>query len=230
MQIFIYLRRTQDYKNCEKFLISNELLNLWNNTCSISYQEYREAIKKIAINEWKFPIIGFEEIAKLNDEDIILPSDDDDWFHPLINNELLEKTTDFDFGYWNTLVSSSRSNFGLSVWFNHHKEIASNGYFVKTKVLKNSPDMLLYLNKHMQAERLAIKDNLKILNLKHQILSVYNWHPGSFSVLKQIKNKEDFCNVFPKNQSKSVPKAYNWAKNPIEKFNNTVSNINFNSF
>ncbi len=65
-------------------------------------------------------------------------------------------------------------------------------------------------------------DSLKVLSMKDQILSLYNWHPGSISVIKNIKNIENienFLKIFPKSNIKNIPKIYYWAKESIEKFN-----------
>src|SRR5574343_399280 len=106
MKTVIALRSSPDYKSLNKELfakqlnnrfgphseiktvIQHDLLNIWNKCFAMPYLDYRYKIAKIAqsnLQNTGCDIVNqqsFKDIFLSNEEIIITPIDDDDWFSP----------------------------------------------------------------------------------------------------------------------------------------------------
>jgi hypothetical protein len=252
MKIFLYLRNTKnwnkiklnnlyDNKNNYHFCKTYRFINnvkLWNKFIDPDYFNFREKLKKEMMGLWKIPYVTQSDnfLKKLNDDDIIVPVDDDDFFHPELEDFLLEYAKDNEYGHWGTLVHTSFMNNRFSIWENNKKklgsskiEICTNCYFFKLKVLKklNHKQVVELLSTHHNSLFKAKEMNLKIMNKENCVMSVYNRHPASHSILRHLSSGNHFKNIFNTNKNQ-VPKQWHWAKEGIDKITNLISNVKIN--
>lgn len=257
MKVYFYLRRTEDWANAtnEDLLRSNGFcenwikLNLqeslayssqsevwkmppfwWNKICSISWQEYRHRIKQVATSFWNAEQVVGDNFLDLDDEDIVIPVDDDDWFHPDLVNFLTKHGPDYDYGCWDVVVNNTAFNFNFELWTKYHKNICSNGYFFKANILKkiDYKKAMNILHNHSKTLEIAKHMGLKIMDRRDQVFALYNWHPGSISAMFQIKSIRDFKMLFPKGKMKTIPNYCTWAKDGVEKIETIIKDITFN--
>lgn len=255
MKIFFYLRRTEDWEQInEEYLLRpngfydnwialnfgsefakddtcRQPLIWWNKICRTTWAEYRAKIKEIATSLWNLPHITGDAYLDLNDDDVLVPIDDDDWCHPDLPFFLSQNASRYEFGCWNTIVNSTAFGFNFHIWGNHHKKICSNGYFFKIAALKKiGPKMSLnVLHNHAQTLEISKKLQLKIMDRRDQVFSLYNWHPGSISVISQIKNPSDLKRLFPKGKIKPIPENHMWIKPGVARVESLLQSLEFNA-
>lgn len=231
MRIFLCLRNTRDWNNIDINDILDES-NIFNN-CSTyiknirrwqkyitpKYFEYRQILKDIAINQWSLPWFAYCDnyIEHLNDEDIIVPVDDDDWFHPDLENFLVENSKNCDFGYWDAIVNQTVNNFNIHTWHSCHDYVCSNTYFFRVSFLRSQKSELgkKLIKDHFVALKTAKEMGLKIMDKKDSIMSVYNRHPGSYSILDYIRYENVFLSLFSKKEIPPIPDFCKWATGGI---------------
>lgn len=250
MKVFLYLRKTEDWNKINKDYLTNKNIFVneyyqskfatndicrqplvwWNKICKITWMEYREKFKQIATSLWSFPHLTGDSYLNLNDEDIVVPVDDDDWHHPDLCL-FLQNTKEYEYGCWNAIVNATAFDFNFHLWDQYHKNICSNGYFFKVSVLKKiGPELSLnVLHNHSQSLEIAKKLKLKIIDKRNSIFALYNWHPGSISVLSKLTKTNDFKKLFPKNNIKSIPEGQSWVKSGVERVQSLIKSIEFNS-
>lgn len=82
----------------------DEILNIWDSVFKTSYIEFRKCLSnlsKLALKDVKFDNIINQYQYSVPSNDIVVPVDDDDWFHPNIIEVL--KNTNANLVYWNIL-------------------------------------------------------------------------------------------------------------------------------
>ena len=96
MKSFEDFIRNQGYLETDKRVVSYwgkdpydsflERIKWWNNCFDLSFFEYRQKLKDIAHINWSdmrgFEIIDGDDLADLNGDFLVVPTDDDDWLHP----------------------------------------------------------------------------------------------------------------------------------------------------
>lgn len=240
MNIFLCLRNHQDWEKinidkiwCKSNVFHDELTFLsnvknWEKCIFPNYIDFRLSIKKIALSKWSLPYYIYDDdlIHKFNDEDIIVPIDDDDWLHPNFKEFIEENSKNYDFGFWDKLVNHTVGVFNLHSWYKHHSGMGSNNYFFRIGFLKKlSLEKVRKLIKdHCYVSKFVQVNRLKIMDKKEVIMSVYNQHPASYSVLKTIGHN-DFISLFSKKENKEIPFCYEWTKEGINEVRNLVSSI-----
>ena len=255
MNIFFYLRRTEDWGQItHDYLLRpngfyDNWINLnfspqqgqedifrqpfiwWNKICKTPWTEYRCKIKEIATSLWNVPHILGDAYLDLNDDDILIPIDDDDWCHPDLPFFLSQNAGSYDYGCWNTIVNNTAFGFNFHIWGNHHKKICTNAYFFKISALKKIGSKMAtnVLHNHSQTLEIAKKLEFKIMDRRDQVFSLYNWHPGSIAVLSQIKEPNDLRRLFPKGKMKPIPENHMWIKPGVARFEAVLESLEFNS-
>jgi hypothetical protein len=207
MKIIVYIRSTEDWANYtyEKLTEYTErtkslstpalVINIddvlmkvkhWDNSFSQTYFKYRESIKKIAISSWSPYTIcyNFEELLKIvNDEDIVCPSDDDDWFRHDLAEKLPMHLSDVDLLVWDQVVHMT-NHFGPHNWFLFHDNVSTNNYCIRGVKLKkmNIMDQMAILNNENAFLNICCKKyKFNVKYIMDDLLSCYVWHIGSLS-------------------------------------------------
>lgn len=245
MKIFLCLRNTQDWDSVDvrtlrdksnRFhdqltLLSN--IDNWEKFVSIKYNKYRSILKKIAMSKWTLPWVSYDSnfLEKLDEEDILVPIDDDDWMHPDFEDFIIKNSKGSEFGFWDKVVNQTASNFNIHTWNDFHKYIGSNNYFFKVSFLKSQgiEKTKSLIKNHHTTLYVAKSMNLKIMDKKNIIMSLYNVHPGSFSVLNHT-GFNNFFSLFPKNIPPKVPVWYEWAKEGIEEIRELILSLKIENY
>lgn len=220
MKIIVLYRQTEDWLN---YVIPNKLLHSlkkedlleWERFYNIKFGDYRFFLKEIAsvllslysINEVKNYPIDFD------DDDLIIPTDDDDWLHPNILPYLSDNTCDIF--YWNTMVFQSVTTFNFHSWYPSHQMCSSNGFAIRGSALKK---LKLHSQKNIILNHCSVFTDGILNNFKtkflHDYLSVYLWNFSSSSVIRNYKPLK----VFPQNIIPLLPNCVSWAKVPFERY------------
>ena len=232
MRVILCLRFTRDWKNID---INNLLdqsnpfykcynffknIKIWKRHINPNYFEYRAKLKDIAMSQWTLPWFDYNDnfLENLNDDDIVVPIEDDDWFHPDIEKFLIKNSKNYDYGCWNAIVNNTSNEFNIHDWHRFHDEICTNSYSFRVSFLRSQNQELVndLIKNHYTTLNIAKSMNLKIMDCRDSIMSVYNRHPGSHSILNHIVREEGFFSLFPKNKPMAVPHCYKWAASGIE--------------
>lgn len=170
MRIFLCLRNTQDWENIsinDLFKKSNVFhkcstyfknIRRWQKYVTPNYFEYRIKLKKIAMSQWNLPWLEYSEnfLDNLDDDDLIVPVDDDDWFHPEFEKFLIKNSKNFDFGYWGAIVNQTSNNYNIHEWYKFNDYVCSNSYFLKVSFLRSQS---------IEKTKELIKDHFKASDL-----------------------------------------------------------------
>jgi len=249
VDVFLYVRRTEDWCNVSSDFLKNNFFKdfgkgynwkedifdrvvWWDELFNLSYTGYRCGIKEIAKSQHYFKTISWKNFYNLSNDDIVIPVDDDDWFHPDLANLILDKCTNCEVGFWDPLVFCSTFTFKLNDWnVKKKKYFASNGYFIKSSLLyeKGYDFFLSLLLNHCGALETSLKNNLKIKEIKNKYLSIYNSHPGSLTSLNGINKKIEFLHYFPRNNIISYRKDQLWCKHSVEKLIDLIKSVELKS-
>lgn len=229
MTVRTYLRKTEDWGNLtfEQFKpqasINNDKIEaavrLWDQNLLIPYFQYRAMIKSIAESTWKnvftCPDQKFAEVvSSFDDDDFIVPTDDDDWFDDGLY-EFLDgisvHMTKADMLEWNCVVHQTIRPANCHHWHDHHNVPCSNNYAVRVRALKKLEPVVQFnmLNQHSKARKYA-KDML--CHNSGVEFSVYNIHPGSAHRLKSVRTPEQLLELFSPNK----PRTTGWIE-PLSK-------------
>lgn len=177
------------FNNFKKNVIS------WNKKYSPSFFEYRDKVKKLALDTWNDTKINVSYDDKIVKDVIYLPTDDDDWFAPDIKN-ILEKIFDqpnVNLVVWNGLCLNNNC-------VKKYKKISSNGYAFRNIF---DPYVLKY---HCFPESFLNKNTTFKIN---QELSMWIRHSASWCILSQNLNiQTSFTKIAP-----------DWSINYIDKLN-----------
>ena len=203
--IVIYVRCTEDWGNYsiqqflnkhkntnfasgvfENIVLANSFvqqIKLWNKRMDIDYFQYRASLKKIAqstIEKYKI-CYNFEELCSVDDDDIICPTDDDDWFRNDLEEKLPQYIKNAECVLWDQIVHTIPV-FSPHRWYNHHNDVGSNNYAIKAKFLKSlsSDTQWTILNRHDKFNKICQYYKIEKTN---DLLSCYLWHIGSFTYM-----------------------------------------------
>lgn len=98
MNVYLFLRKTEDWKNvqleeCRQSppvrlgeLAHFSVLQEWNERLATTWQAFRFELQQKALESWAKAGISIlrnrSQVEEKNDEDVVVPIDDDDWVHP----------------------------------------------------------------------------------------------------------------------------------------------------
>lgn len=221
-KISIFLRSTENWGSLTKIDIENKLndkifgntpiwrpmllrnIRAWNSCLNVSFAKYRQRLKEIAIKSWletKLPIS--------DSNDIVCPTDDDDWFHPKLHDYIQEGFSNpkinlvyWDCGRYLAANFGNNSNTIISTDWNQMNYYGSNGYAVRNLNLAEIK------NDHVEAKKHFQPNNTGVLYIDKP-LSVWVRHLGSTCLLYSHRIKiENFNKIYlPK-----IDKKYLWAE------------------
>lgn len=203
--VIIYVRCTEDWSNysIEKFWekqscgdfasgtlnnvnLAREFIrqvNIWDHKMGVGYFEYRSHLKAIAqSNLDKYKICyNINELSSVDDDDIICPVDDDDWFRDDLNDKLPHYIEDADCLIWDQVVHTLPT-FGPHRWFHCHDIVGSNNYAIRGKYIKtlSLSDKKFLLHNHVNFDNTYKKLKYRRVD---DLLSCYLWHIGSFTYM-----------------------------------------------
>jgi hypothetical protein len=225
----IYVRDTTDWLQgrMTKFNESSHVCNKiyeWNQIFSMSYWEYRHAIKEISVSNWedtgsRLHIMELEKL-EIDADQYVVPTDDDDWLCP----EEMELDIDADIVVWDSIVYKTAISRSYRIW--SCKALpCTNNYAVRGSFLnKLKPeDRYAILNHHMSVFRVKkkYKGRLKCLRKTY---SCYNWHPGSASAAKFIPQlHKSIPSCSPHNEK--VVHSNPWVKPYVQRFNEVLEQV-----
>lgn len=191
--MIIFVRRTTDWRKARKVTCSfpkgwaariTKMINEWNSSLTMSYWDYRAAIKEIAMRNWNSCGEVSQDWMVYGNEEFVAPTDDDDWFSPNLSERL---KIDADVVLWKSITHQTQSKHDLGeFWYNNPQHKAgSNNYAIRVGFLKELKpyQRKAILHNHCTAvgEAKALGARFKLIS--DEILSCYNWHPGSASML-----------------------------------------------
>jgi hypothetical protein len=214
------------------------MIKTWNLYIRPSFWEYRRRIKEIAKDSWdevgdKLYVENADKMLKeASDGDVIIPTDDDDWFAPQLRKFLLSSTEDMV--HWNAICHKTirhprgDGRHNLHIWHDYHEMLCSNTYSFRAELLKGMKrkDAYLALNSHTRALDLARNNGGTIKKDLGKIYSCYNWHPGSASVLSaKLKRSDDVHELFVRKYRELKYHVAPWAKEYILRFVGVLKEI-----
>lgn len=221
MKVILFLRRVQDWENdsLEDMVFTDELpaphdtVRTWNNTFAIDYFDFRSKLQKISFDNWSHlnAEVQIKELHDIQDDDWIVPTDDDDWFHPDLPDHLL--SVDSDVVYWNCLVHQIAYSTDLSQWHDFHEEFCTNNYAIRGKYLKllGFERLFSLLDRHWEVLKLMEAEKPRVQKLE-QTLSCYNRHFGGISTLAHCRNDSSKLLSFVPKKSFEIPEEYSWVQ------------------
>lgn len=218
----IYLRKTQDWRKERHFKMPgylkqfgekpDELIRIWNKAFAIDYFEFRARLKEIAISNWRLPFITgpIEKLFhKLDDNQLILPVDDDDWFHPDLKEILQDKKEEFI--YWEEIENFSTFVYTAGPRSRFLKHPGSNAYAVRVSFLKKLPrnELLGMLQNHSLSLDIANRHDASVSENLDFHYSCHNRHPASASSFWDIHDYLDIRKLLPR-KFNPLPFQYKW--------------------
>lgn len=232
--IKLFVRRKQNWDNCtyeelDRFLGRINEIKIWDRLYTVSYFSYRLAIQRIAFDSWKIPWF-FEPVesfvADLRDEDLVLPVDDDDWFHPDLGSIL--ECENGDFVFWDEIVNQTAYKADLHSWFGCHTTMCSNNYALRGRLLKKLPQAQRDYVLMGHANVLKVMASARVAVKKIPLhLSCYNWHPGSVSVLRRSSTEGKMASLLPVRLHQRVRPEFQWIEPWRRKFLEVVASVRF---
>ena len=219
MKVVIVVRMTANYANLNKdnfrsqindpykpktelqIFIANNMLDLWDRIFCMPYIKYRSKICDIAsrnLNNTGCLIIrGYQEFIEWYSKDeedcIIVPVDDDDWFSPNISDvsKLFKESTNIVIWKNTVLHSLTRFHFGVV----EGNRMGSNNWAVRKSYLKKMDDKEarhFVLLSHVHAES-HVKNKMKKAEVSfvEDSFNIYNRHIASLNFIRSQIDKGD---------------------------------------
>lgn len=165
-----------------------DYIEVWNDKFNISFFEFRHEIKLLSEKNWCnlesiYAIIKDANLArKLIDKIghcIILPTDDDDWYHPNLTAEIDQ--IKFNSLTWPIAVHSSN----LNHVFVRKDDYLTNNYAISKPGWNTLTDKRKSLVKHVLDRKLFSSSGIQI----DSCLSAWNRNMTSFSWIRRWKEK-----------------------------------------
>lgn len=227
MKIIIFMRQTEDWAKVTWDTLKPPWTDVskidlkyrfpWDRAFNVPYFEYRRRLKEIAMSAWTLDFIHCnpKKLAnKINNDDYVIPSDDDDWFNPAIEDFLLNSVEEFV--SWDSVVNKMAYRFGVVPHKKFNKDIylPTNGYAIKGSVIKRASGEQQWkmLMSHTHTDKVIQELGCSVLDRKDLFLALYNWHIGSMTALIGIQDPLKIMGLLPKNDPVELPKRWEWAE------------------
>lgn len=232
MNIVILIRQTDDYEKWSNMKLEDipfnhrvikevkskflQYVTNWNNKYSLNYYKFRARLKEIGQRNLKdtgLPVIYedpkvFFESNRGNKNLLIIPTDDDDWLHPNIGDEL-NSFCKFNYLKSDIIVWRNRlcnywmkDNAIRTAFTEYHDLVATNSYAVRMGGKARLIDLLA----HWEIRR---ENNVFI----DRSYSIWVRHPASLCSIKQNQ-----FGVSPPKMAvpKEIPEDLMWAKEYVK--------------
>jgi hypothetical protein len=204
MNIYLYLRRTEDWKNVSidncHYLSDRgvgdqahvEILREWNKKFPITWQKYRYNLQEKAFENWQLPILfKSNDVLSKDDNDVVIPIDDDDWIRPDIESVIRSEMKNNDLLQWTQIVNEYTTGRYISKWgesdYQHKIVYSTSDHCLRIGCVKklSKVDSGYCLNGHGHVKKYF---SYKRRTYIPETLSCYNHHIGSHSFLVDAKN------------------------------------------
>ena len=226
MNIYLYLRRTEDWKNVTleecRYLSTLEvgdqvhipIIREWNKRFVTTWQAYRYSLQQKAFENWNLPVLFNEnDVLQKDDNDVVIPIDDDDWLHPDIESVIRSEMRDNDLLQWTQIVNEYTTGRHISKWgdtdYQHKITYSTSDHCLRIGRVKklSRNDASFCLNGHGHVRKYFYYTRKMYIP---EMLSCYNHHIGSHSFLASKINIEKVRNMAQ--CIYEVPKWASWAE------------------
>jgi hypothetical protein len=246
MSVYLIVRKTQDWKNSNFDTLTfpsgyrkpeyspNLLRTVWKKLYRDSYFEFRYNLNKIVATAWKHPIlannlhdIDFTELrSAIKEDDWILPTDDDDYFHPNIEEFLEQNCKNYEIAQWDVIYNNANILHKVESWEKHHDFTCSNAYAIRGSVFFKLDDkeLIRLLVDHGGIIKRFLQHNLSFVKFPNHQMGVYNFHSGSLSFIMNHSLKKEWPNSPKKNSIKLKPE-WEWANPQLTQVANLVKSL-----
>jgi hypothetical protein len=183
-QIIGLIRRTKDWNERKEpsgiylsFWKADLIASVWNELFNISFADFRTMLTKL--QQENFKDVPFDRIINSyeydNDKGLLVPTDDDDWFHPNLVH-ILRSHKDKKMIYWNFIEYSEGA---VTV---HHKPFVGLDFVYQSNnyALQEPEDKDCLLN-HAYIDRLHRHEGYYV----DAMLSMHNRSLASLSLLRK---------------------------------------------
>jgi hypothetical protein len=162
-----------------------ETVDLWNETFSYNFFDVRQSMKELSMSNFKSlkQSIFIDDIEKLkqeiDDDVLIVFTDDDDWINPDLNDYIGPNISNYDGFTWGSAAFGNRN--GESIELRRNDGYCfTNNYGVVSKTIRKK--MIEESLQHFKANEQF--KNLNSFRIS-KYLSITNKHPGSTLFLEQ---------------------------------------------
>lgn len=212
MRVRIFLRKTEDWFSVktdklvcyyEPNRVNAVIDGPWKEGVPVPYTEYRGRLKQICMDQWPVEYVYFRT-EDIEDDDYFLPTDDDDWHHPEIEEFVKKKVWPAEFAFWDGIRHQTNFEFKYEKWSQLYSHLGSNMYALKGSLLKRMHEdhRHLILHDHTSTWKWAVKYNATSKSLEDYVMSVYNMHPGSATCMTFISSAEQLTHSLTKDPVK----------------------------
>lgn len=235
-QPVIYIRRTLDWENSKiEDLVPNprfrKNLREWSGLFNMSYAHYRQELKDIAqatLQILNVPILSPKEIPVESliqqDNKIIFPIDDDDWYSPKVIEHVMpvfHRHPQIDVITW-PIGEAKAIKPPVSCVLDNPKRtlVRTNAYAIRSRVADKN--MVLY--HHAGLTRWANQpENKPRVQKVHQYLGIKVCHIGSLWTL----GREDLQAALKRARPRKAetPKAARWAEDHLSRLNDLIQEL-----
>jgi hypothetical protein len=246
MAVYLIVRQTQDWKNSNFGMLtfpsgyrkpefnSNILRTVWKQLYRDSYFEFRYNLNQIVMTAWKHPIIAknlhnvdLKELrATIKEDDWILPTDDDDYFHPKIEEFLKENCDNYEIAQWDVICNHINTSRHVQSWTKYQDYPCSNAYAIRGSVVAklNDNELKRLLCDHGGIMQRFLQHNLSFIKFPNHQMAVYNFHSGSLSFIMNHEVKKEWANSCQKNSVKLKPE-WEWANPQLTQIADLVKSL-----
>jgi hypothetical protein len=246
MAVYLIVRQTQDWKNSNFGSLtfpsgyrkpefnSNILRTVWKQLYRDSYFEFRHSLNQIVMTAWKQPIIAknlhsidLRELrSTIKEDDWILPTDDDDYFHPNIEEFLKENCDNYEIAQWDVICNNINIFHEVESWTKYNDFPCSNAYAIRGSVVPKLDDkeLIRLFVDHGGIMKRFLHHNLSFIKFPHHQMAVYNFHSGSLSFIMNHSVTKDWQNSTQQNLVKLKPE-WEWANPQLTQITNLVKSL-----
>jgi len=198
-----------------------QYIKFWDQMLNSKYFVIRNRMQKLAekshakIKNLDLVIKGKEAIFNFtrkyrNDSWIMLPVDDDDFFHPEVANKSLEAYNSADVINWNTTCFDTSKTIGKRLVQMSNSILPSNGYAITDKVVKKLPPKITdeMISRHCTMLSFINKNSLTRKTILEN-LALYNKNPLSFSSTRKKTMKREVIQDYFSGVRKSLKEEVN---------------------
>lgn len=201
MRIFLFQRDTEDWSNvsledCTEFRLNllqqcPPVLKQWSDQFSMTWQHYRQKLKELALSvRPMIPVLtNSEEVLDQQNDDVVIPIDDDDWLSPSIVSFVYSEMRDNDLLQWTQAVNSFKDDIvGRNICKWQAKVASTSDHCIRIGFLKKIERPEEVLIGHCMVFQRMYHTRRKYVP---EVLSCWNYHVGSISLLRMVKDIQE---------------------------------------
>jgi hypothetical protein len=246
MAVYLIVRKTQDWKNSNFDMLTfpsgyrntefkaSIIRNAWKKLYRDSYFEFRHNLNQIVMTAWNHPVIGknvysvdLRELrATVKEDDWILPTDDDDYFHPNIEGFLKENCDNFEIAKWDVILHNIHVVHNVESWSKYRDLTCSNAYAIRGSVVHklDNWELIRLIVDHGGVPKKFLQHNLSFISHPNHQMGVYNFHSGSLSFITNERINKEWTSSSQKNSVKLNPE-WEWANPQLTQIADLVKSL-----